>query len=203
MKNALKSLGSLFLSLLLLFPNQAVPKEGPQEDRVETLSLLLQHLQPKLKDTSAKELAQVILKEASINQLDWKLIVSILNQESSLRRDPQGCLKNADDCTGDYGIAQVRYKIWKDEFGLKKEDKKRLMTDYAYAVGTQVRILVHYREKYQNREFNWFTRYHSGTPEFRAVYMRHLNKSYEKINLFLESHYAKLNAQEAQKVASK
>lgn len=196
MRNVIQILGLL---LLLAFPNQAIPKEGVPENKLETVKLTLQHLQPKLTDNLATELAQVILTESHQAQIDWKLVVSILNQESSLRRDPQGCLKNPDDCTGDYGIAQIRHRVWKKEF--PDLNKKKLMTDYAYAVGTAVKILSHYKAKYEKRELNWFTRYHSGTPEHRSVYMRNLNKSYAKMNVFLEAHYAKLNAPAEEKVA--
>lgn len=66
-----------------------------------------------------------------------------------------------------------------------KFDGTKLLTDYDYAIYATTKVLNHYKEHYSYRELNWYTRYHSGTPEYRAAYMKSLNKSYAKINRHL------------------
>jgi hypothetical protein len=144
----------------------------------------IEHLQPALTKEKSRKLAKAIERETDKHDLDWRLVTAILFQESSLRVDPQNCLTNPNRCTGDYGIGQVRYSIWSKKFDI---DKKRMMTDLDYSVKISVKVLADYRMRYGNKELNWYTRYHSGTPEYRAVYMEKINKAYYKINNHLLS----------------
>lgn len=138
-------------------------------------------LQPKLK--KSEQLAKAIEKQSEKHGLDWKLVTAIMFQESSLRLDPQNCLDKSTRCQGDYGIGQVRYKVWKSHLNL---DKKRMLTDLNYSVEMSVKVLADYKKRYGKRELNWYTRYHSATPIHRANYADKINKAYAKINLHLD-----------------
>lgn len=135
-------------------------------------------LQPKLQNS--QQLALAIEKQATKHSIDWKLITAIMFQESSLRLDPQNCLAKSKRCQGDYGIGQVRYSVWKTELNL---DKERMLTDLDYSVKVSVKVLADYKRRYSKKEANWYTRYHSGTPEHRANYAKKIYKVYEKIGL--------------------
>lgn len=144
-------------------------------------------LQPALKKSpeESRELAVAIDAESLRYGIEWKLLLSILNQESSLRKDPQGCLRNKASCTGDYGIGQVRKGIWDRAEGMRF-DGRLLLTSYAYAVAASAKVLNEYKKQYSRKELDWFTRYHSNKPEFRNDYMHRLNASYSRINLHLD-----------------
>jgi len=137
------------------------------------------------------QLAQAIQTQAKINNLDWRLIVAIFFQESSLSIDPQGCLASKKRCTADYGIGQVRAKVWEKAFPI---DRKKLMSDVHYSVQTSVKVLTYYKMRYAQKELNWFTRYHSGSPIHRATYMKNLNKAFAKINKHLKDDEVRLVA---------
>jgi hypothetical protein len=138
-------------------------------------------LQPKIETTRAIKLATAIHRNASAIELDWRIAVAILYQESSLRMDPQNCIKRK-DCN-DMGIGQVRYSVWGKALNL---DRKRLLTDETYAIDAVFQVLGHYKTQYGDKELNWFTRYHSKTPELRFLYMKRLNAAYHKINEAIE-----------------
>jgi tRNA A37 N6-isopentenylltransferase MiaA len=98
---------------------------------------------------------------------------------------------NTKRCTSDFGIGQVRAKVWQKAFPL---DRTKLMTDVDYSVSMSVKVLADYKRRYAKRELNWFTRYHHADYEFRTAYMQRLNKTFAKINKHLE-------VQDARKVA--
>lgn len=132
----------------------------------------------------SKQLARAIEREADEHEIDWKLIAAILFQESSLRIDPQNCLTNPKRCTGDYGIGQVRYKVWIKRFHIEKE---RLLIDPDYSVKMSVKVIADYKNRYAKKEAHWYTRYHSKTPEYRDAYMVKVNKVYNNIRQHLLS----------------
>lgn len=164
---------------------------------LEVIKDTVRHLQPKLRsdDKVATQVAKGIHTACKTYGLDWKLFTSLLNQESSLNKDPQGCLNNSARCTGDYGIGQVRISVWEKVEGMKF-DRIKMLTDLSYAIDASARVLHHYKVKYETRELNWFTRYHSGTTEFRAKYISDLNRSFSKINTYLEGYVDGVKAAE-------
>lgn len=143
------------------------------------------HLQPSYekKPEIAREIADHIAQNLP-KDVDWRIYLAILYQESSLRTDPQNCLKKPANCTGDYGIGQINFKVWGKKLNL---DAKRLKTDRKYALDASISVLEVYKAKYAKKEINWFTRYHSSTPSFRKIYMERLNVGFSKINRHLDS----------------
>lgn len=154
----------------------------PISDHTNRIKLAAQYLQPDLSDADAEIVAEEIVSASTEMEVRWEVILSILFQESSLRLDPQGCMKIKRRCS-DYGIGQVNYRVWGKTFGW---DRIRLLTDLRYSLQAAFQVLRHYKKTYHRQEFNWFSRYHSGTPSFRARYMGHLNRQYSRINTFLD-----------------
>jgi hypothetical protein len=112
------------------------------------------------------------------NQVDWKVFVAILYQESSLRLDPQNCFKVKSNCTGDYGIGQINVKIWQKQLNL---DKKRLKTDRKYSISKAIKVLEDYRKRYAHRDPKWYSRYHSSTPHLRSKYEQRIHHIISKL----------------------
>lgn len=139
---------------------------------------VITNLQPALTDQKAAKLADAISRYSEEFGIDWKLSVAIMFKESSLRMDPQNCKVNFTKCN-DMGIGQVRYSVWGKVLNI---DKKRMVTDVDYAVRKTFKVLHDYKSRYGKKELNWFTRYHSATPELRYAYMQRLNHAYAKIN---------------------
>lgn len=171
-------LSAILSAIFVAIPNKTASsvQQRPTTDR--RIVKVIKELQPKLSDKDAEAIATIVSRNSAKTGIEWRLVVAILFQESSLKIDPQNCKVNFTRCN-DMGIGQVRYSVWGKEL---KIDKKRMVTDLEYAIGKVYKVLGHYREKYGQKELNWFTRYHHGDPSFRFEYMKRLNRAYAKIN---------------------
>lgn len=168
----------------------------------QTVSELIQFLQPSLSDSVSKQIAVSVLKYSRDINLDWRLFISILYQESSLTMDPQGCYKNelhpplrkVKTKTGfkmiskplkkciDYGIAQINFHTWGEELDL---DKERLLTDIDYSINAASKILFYYKHRFSKKDRRWHLRYHSSTPSLKDGYGQVIGKRFNKINGFM------------------
>lgn len=163
---------------LVSFPAKTLA-DGSHQNK---LKLAAQYLQPALSDEDAEVISEEITQASEDLGVRWEVILAILFQESSLKLDPQGCLHKKGRCK-DYGIGQVNFNTWGTKFGW---DRVRLLRDLRYSLKASFQVLGHYKKEYGKQEFNWFTRYHSGTPSFRGNYMQALNRRYARINTFLD-----------------
>lgn len=171
-------LSAILSAIFVAIPNKtaSIVQLKPTTDR--RIVRVIKQLQPKLSDKEVETIATIISRNSAKTGIEWRLVVAILFQESSLKIDPQNCKVNFTRCN-DMGIGQVRYSVWGKEL---KIDKKRMVTDLDYSIGKVYKVLVHYRNAYGHKELNWFTRYHHGNPSFRFEYMKRLNRAYAKIN---------------------
>lgn len=135
-------------------------------------------IQPNLTNDDAQIIAEAIIKHSRHYGLDWKILASIIAQESSFRKDPQNCLNSKAKCP-DLGLAQINYRTWKKELCL---DRTRLLIDISYNIETMAQILSQLKSKYGKKEKNWFTRYHSFTTAHRTKYANFLHNHLNKIN---------------------
>lgn len=167
---------TFFILGVLSFSVKTASSELGRKVEVAEIAHTIGTLQPKLGQNRDK-LALAIWNNSQKTGIDWRLAVAIFYQESSLTLDPQNCLKT-NKCN-DLGIGQVRYSVWGREL---KIDKTKMLTDVNYAVSKSFDVLHYYKSQYADRELNWYTRYHSRTPEHRALYQHRLNHAYSKIN---------------------
>lgn len=156
----------------LAISNANIP--GPEEK----IAKIIAHLQPKMSANNALKLAKIVSRLSAEYDIDYKLSLAIMFQESSLRLDPHNCKVNLTACN-DMGIGQVRYSVWGKEL---KIDKVQIVTNLEYSVKMHYEVLRDYKKRYKNKELNWFTRYHSNDSTLRYEYMQRLNKVYHKIN---------------------
>jgi hypothetical protein len=175
----------------------------PNNKNVEqqTVMELVQFLQPNSTDKVANEIARSVLKNSRSINIDWRLFVSILFQESSLTLDPQNCYmdelhpsiariknkvgykivqKSPKKCI-DYGIAQINWRTWGKALSLNKE---LLVTDIDYSIGAATKILSYYKKTYAKKDTRWHLRYHSNTPEFKEEYGNYIHKKFKRIQKF-------------------
>jgi hypothetical protein len=130
-------------------------------------------LNPHLDKTTCSKYGRIINKYSKLYGIDWKIPVAIFQQESSF-------IMNATSHTKDYGIGQINIINIKH----KNLDKKRLVTDYEYAIHESFKIMKELKEKYDSPHSDWrawYTRYHSFTPERRKIYGKYLHKRLQLI----------------------
>jgi len=159
--------------LMALAPTSALASDAAQ------ILATVQHLQPANDLPEAYAIAKAVQTHADASGLDWKLIVAILAQESSLLRDPQRCYEGH-RCT-DLGIAQINWKTWAEPYALERD---RILIDPDYAIGVMAKILTHYRDTYGAKERHWFSRYNSATASYRALYQEKVLAKYAKIKAY-------------------
>lgn len=176
----------------------------------KTVVELIRFLQPAMPLDKADKVAFSVLKYSRDINLDWRLFISILFQESSLTLDPQNCYTNElhplpvkvkmsshgkviyrtmagipKKCI-DYGIAQINFRTWGEELGLNKE---LLVTNIDYSINAASKILFYYKHRYAKHDSKWHLRYHSNTPEFKNAYGTVIGKRFSKINDFVKSNF--------------
>jgi hypothetical protein len=125
-------------------------------------------LKPKMNVRRAQKLGAQIDFWASHYQVDAKLMVAIIRQESDFR-PIKACWpapwKGEGEITCDHGIAQIN-QTWVERWAL---DADKLVTDEAYNIQAQARVLA-WLKRYFGDEDAWFGRYHSATPSKRRSY---------------------------------
>lgn len=140
---------------------------------------IIEQLQPKVSEQYALELASSINRVVKKYELPKTKFIAILFQESSLWVDPSNCLKNSESCSKDYGIGQVNFPTWGEHLNI---DKVRALTDLQYSVEISAKVLHSYK-RFKKSEKNWWSRYHSKTPERRKDYEERVLYHYGKIAL--------------------
>lgn len=148
-------------------------------DRQEIVSETVKYIQPNITNEEANEFSLAILRESDDNALDWRLVASILAQESMFQRDPQNCLNIKRLCP-DLGTGQINYKTWKNKLSL---DRIKLLKDVNYNIHMMVTILALLHDQYGS-ERDWHTRYHSFTRQYRKEYEELVLHKYLIINAY-------------------
>ena len=131
-----------------------------QTQNQEPIVSFLLCLSPDLDPVRARALADSVRRHGGTD-LDPRLIVSIMFQESRFREASLGC--GPGGC--DHGVAQIN-SVWIRTWGL---DRNRLQHDDDYSICVMARILRDLQQQH-GHEFRWWGRYHSRTPEYRLRY---------------------------------
>lgn len=169
MKLALMTIGMVFISTATM----------AKMSKYEVVEGAIRHVAPQVSETDLPIIVQSIMRNAMEYELDWKIMASIIAQESSFRKDPQACLKHRHHCA-DLGISQINYHTWGRVLNL---NKKLLLTDINYNIQSMARILSILKNSY-GREVRWPTRYHSFTHSHRKIYANFIYVKYIKINSY-------------------
>jgi len=126
-------------------------------------------LQPGLNIAYIKKLSAIIDKYSRKFDVDWEIIVAILKVESNFN------VKAVNYKSNDFGIGQINIINMK-HYGF---DLGKQLTDVDYAVHNTCLILYDLKQKYNTKSqgvFQWFTRYHSYTSNYRKIYYEKLKK---------------------------
>lgn len=171
------------LAVLLFDCAGRVNDVKPVSDEIKVIRMAIKHLQTNLDEESTKVISTSILKNSHKYKLDWKIMVSILSQESAFRKDPQKCLAINKHCA-DLGIAQINFRTWGRPLRLSRV---KLLKDVDYNITAMSIILSQLKYKYGN-ESKWFTRYHSFTRSHRKIYDGFVGRNYTKINSYVRGY---------------
>lgn len=132
-------------------------------------------LHPELSPKRTTALGKHIERWAAQYDVDPKLLVAILKQESDFRPGLLSCYVvhryKACFVSCDYGVAQIN-ALWIKKWRL---DAQRLRYDDGYNIGVAARILAMLQREYAADEPDWYGRYHSGTPSKKALYLSRLD----------------------------
>jgi hypothetical protein len=159
----------------------ALVKEGFVKTiaKFETAIIRLNH---KLDKKEATRLATIIAIESKKENIDPRIILAILDRESSFNQDA------VNPVSGDISIAQINPRVWtptrfKDKIG-HEMNHKRLKKDEAYAISRMCLILSYLKRTFGHKDKWWFARYHSSTPGFKNEYIGQLMISLRKLKPF-------------------
>jgi len=146
-------------------------------ERVSSISRMISTVQPKLNKSKKIVIAKAIHEISSSYKIDPKILIAIVDAESEFDNSKVSP-------TGDYSVAQINLKVWKNGFqkiGYPKLDVKRLKVDEAYAIMKMSQILKSLKDRFGKKDKRWYARYHSHTPKFKNIYYVKLEKRMIKI----------------------
>lgn len=125
-------------------------------------------LNPTLPPARAELLASLIDDVSERTGIDAEILVALSFQESRFKEKALSCPQPG-SC--DHGLVQVN-SLWVKHWKL---NKKKLIKDDEYNLEVATRILVDLKDRF-GKEHQWWGRYHSSTPKFRAVYQKEVKK---------------------------
>lgn len=162
----------------------ALSLNNPQE--IEKTRYIIEQLQPGLSYQESYERAVAINYYAQEHELPKYKWMAIMFQESSFWLDPTDCLESPDNCTQDYGIGQVNYRVWGKHL---KISKYHALTDVVYSIKISALVLADYKRRYAKRyKDSWIYKYHSKTPYFKNLYEERIDAIYVRIKAYLEEY---------------
>ena len=180
----------LILAVLVLLPTTVSHSTSDFRKKLVPSEVVraVSYMQPENDEVTAHRIAEAVYRGSLEIGMDWKLMLSILHQESSLKLNPQGCKVWVSKRSGergscvDYGIGQVNFRTWGKSMNLSR---LKLVTSYEYSIEAPARILKHYKKLYGKHGHKWYLRYHSGKPEHKRVYDAYVTKRYVAVKRYV------------------
>lgn len=126
------------------------------------LITMIMLLQPALGEQMASRIATKVDRHC----LYPKVAISIYYTESSLK---YWLTSN----TGDYGLGQINYNVWKKELNIKHPNQL-LDLDTNIRLSCQIMNMMY---KYRTDEKYWWSYYHSRTPRLRKKYIERVTRT--------------------------
>lgn len=132
---------------------------------------------------NADAIAGSIVKYSYKHQVDYKLMLAIIKNESDFK---QGAVST----TGDISISQIRVPVWKEEFAnrkLRPLDAQKLKKDSNYAIDRMAEIISILEDKWKEEDPYWYARYHSRTDRpdkpLKSTYAKKVQKVLAHISI--------------------
>jgi hypothetical protein len=148
-------------------------------DKIESIVDIIRAFSAERNATTEK-IAKAIYQESEKHDINYKLMTALIMAESSFHTKANH--KNSNGTT-DISIAQINYETWSVELHRVKKitlDKKKLQTDYVYAIQMMAEVMNVYKERKKNSK-EWYGYYHSGTPTVKAEYLETVDKKLQFI----------------------
>lgn len=151
------------------------------------------HLQPYLNWKEANKHANIVYREAERSGIDWKIIVSIVFQETSYLKSrfkgDKHCgydNRNTYNCVyRTFGVGHIYYDIWKKRLNLNLNLLKHSL-NYSYSKTIEL-LLIHKARYLPNVIWLWVGDYNSRNPKIKAKYIARIIKHYNRINKNLDA----------------
>ena len=137
--------------------NLPVKQMTDQEIKAELVEVINSFYVKPVKN--ADSIANAIVKYSYKHQVDYKLMLAIIKNESDFKQ-------SAVSRTGDISISQIRVPVWKEEFAnrkLRPLDAQKLKKDSNYAIDRMAEIISILEDKWKEEDPYWYARYHSRT----------------------------------------
>lgn len=150
--------------ILILIAVSSLGFVSTEEVDVQEIASVIQGISPHVTEKSARKYAKIIDKYADEYDVDWKVAVAIIKQESDFVPG------EINDNYQDFGIGQLNYR------NIKKRhiDLVKLLSDQDYAIRQTFMILADIKKAGYNKKAHsygqYFTKYHSYTLERRKIY---------------------------------
>lgn len=136
------------------------------------------HKLKRMKNKHRIIISKIIYKTAKKYNIDYKIILAILKIESNFEQSAINKYKcKKDNSCGDYSIAQINYKTWKDILQL---DIQKLKSSNAYAIDKMGKILSIIKKRRKSKSL-WFLDYHSRNVLFQIRYLRMIERNLNRL----------------------
>lgn len=153
------------------------------------------HLQPYIGWKEANKHANIVYREAERSGIDWKIIVSIVFQETSYLKNRFKGDKYCGFITSNYslitcvyrtfGVGHIYYKLWKKRLNL---DLNKLYYNLNYSYSKMIDLLLIHKSRYLNNTvWPWVGDYNSRNPKIKIKYITRIAKHYNKVNKNLDA----------------
>jgi hypothetical protein len=136
---------------------------------IKALTQVAKSIAPHEKNIS--QIAKDVYQYSKKHSIDPYLMLALIKVESDFN---QKAISN----TGDYSLAQINYKVWKEEFNKKgiKLNFYKLKNNPQYALDHMALILKILKQRYSKKDPHWYARYHSNTKKHKKNYLKKVNK---------------------------
>jgi hypothetical protein len=144
-------------------------KQNPKQSFI--IANMIAVVQPELTEERRDQIATMLAGISKRYNIKPEIFVAIIDTESNFNAEMVSS-------TGDLSIAQINVDMWNKEFqrmNLPLIDKERVRADLEYSFTFMAEILNILKLRFETSDPQWFARYHSSTPKYKADYFSKLS----------------------------
>ena len=163
--------------------------ENPHKcfDKENKICQFIVALSPPIDVKKAYEMSHHFFRISKKYEIPPQILVLIAKQESDFRLSIVRKVKGLIEIDNKYFPVEVgsdfcMMQINVVNIDIFKLDASRLLKDYAYCIESAAKILKAKKIAYEDRERDWFARYHSSTKSVKEKYYRSIMDRWEKID---------------------